>query len=202
MPENANPAPSQPPENKIKSTPQSAAPGFDAGHVPMTEELDSPKWTLPPIVPILIALAGVAIVVSIVAFSNRPKPSATGSITKVISAEMNDNVMVLVDLKFDNATQGKLWIKNITSELQAPDGKKYTDGAAPAVDVDRYLQAFPALAEGKLEPLKEEMQIPARGSQAGMVVFSYPVNKAAFDSRKAFTVRIDFYDRPSMILKQ
>lgn len=196
MPENANPAPSKTP----KSRP--AGPTFDAGHVPMSEELDSPRWTLPPIVPILIALAGVAIVVGIVAFSNRPKPSATGNITKVVSAEMNDNVLVVVDLKFDNATEGKLWIKNINSEVEAPDGKKYTDTAAPSVDVDRYLQAFPALAEGKLEPLKEEMQIPPKGSQAGMVIFSYPVNKAAFDSRKSLTVRVDFYDRPAMILKK
>lgn len=200
MPENANSAPSQTPENTPKS--KDASPTFDAGHVPMTEELDSPKWTLPPIVPILLALAGVAIVVAIVAFSNRPKPSAIGNITKVISAEMNDNVMVRVDLKFDNATEGKLWIKNISSEVQAPDGKTYTDGAAPAIDVNRYLTAFPALAEGKIEPLKEEMQIPPKGSQAGMVVFSYPVNKAAFDGRKSFAVRIDFYDRSPMVLKQ
>src|SRR5690349_9142953 len=200
MPENANSAPSQTPGKESKTG--STLPTFDAGHVPMTEELDSPKWTLPPIIPILIALAGVAIVVGIVAFSNRPKPSATGNITKVVSAEMNDNVMVRVDLKFDNATEGKLWIKNISSEVQAADGKNYTDGAAPAVDVNRYLTAFPALAEGKLEPLKEEMQIPPKGSQAGMVIFSYPVNKAAFDGHKSFTVRIDFYDRPSMLLKQ
>jgi hypothetical protein len=196
MPENANPAPSKTPKS------QSAGPAFDAGHVPITEELDSPRWTLPPMVPVLIALAGVAIVVGIVAFSNRPKPSATGNITKVVSADMDGNVLVVVDLKFDNATEGKLWIKNINSEVEAPDGKKYTDTAAPSVDVDRYLQAFPALTEGKLEPLKEEMQIPSKGSQAGMVVFSYPVNKAAFDGRKSLSVRVDFYDRPAMILKK
>ena len=196
MPENANPAPSQTPK------PKPAGPAFDAGHVPITEELDSPRWTLPPLVPILIALAGVAIVVAIVAFSNRPKPSATGTITKVVSADMNDNVLIVVDLKFDNATEGKLWIKNISSEVETQDGKKFSDTAAPSVDVDRYLQAFPALAEGRLEPLKEEMQIPPKGSQAGMVVFSYPVNKASFDGRKSLSVRVDFYDRPAMILKK
>lgn len=201
MPENADPAPSQTSEKEVKPQ-QPAGPAFDAGHVPITEELDSPKWTLPPVVPVLIALVGVAIVVGILAFSNRQKPSATGDITKVVSADMSENVLVAVDLKFDNATEGKLWIKNISSELEAPDGKKYTDTAAPSVDVDRYLQAFPVLAEAKLEPLKEEMQIPAKGSQAGMVVFSYPVNKTAFDSRKSLSVRVDFYDRPAMVLKK
>jgi hypothetical protein len=196
MPENANPAP---PKTPAKTAPHSAP---DAGHIPITEEMDSPKWTLPPIVPIVIALAGVAIVVAIVAFANRAKPTATGSIMKVLSAQMEgDNTMVAVDLRFDNATEGKLWIKNISSELTGPDGKKYNDSAAPAVDVDRYLTAFPVLAEGKLEPLKEEMQIPPKGSQSGMVIFSYPIKKADFDSRKSLAVQIDFYDRASMILK-
>ena len=33
----------------------------DAGHIPMTEEMDSARWTLPPIVPLLIAAAAVAL---------------------------------------------------------------------------------------------------------------------------------------------
>jgi hypothetical protein len=200
MPDNVNPGPSQNPAAESKSATQATA---DAGHIPMTEEMDSPRWTLPPIVPIAIALVGVAIVVAIVAFANRPKPSATGTVTKVVSAQMEgDNTMVAVDLRFDNATEGKLWIKNISAELEAADGKKYNDSAAPAVDVNRYLTAFPVLAEAKLEPLKEEMQIPPKGAQEGMLIFSYPVKKSDFDTRKSLAIRIDFYDRPSMILKK
>jgi hypothetical protein len=163
----------------------------------MTEEMDSPRWTLPPIVPIAIALVGVAIVVAIVAFANRPKPSATGTVTKVVSAQMEgDNTMVAVDLRFDNATEGKLWIKNISAELEAADGKKYNDSAAPAVDVNRYLTAFPVLAEAKLEPLKEEMQIPPKGAQEGMLIFSYPVKKSDFDTRKSSPFALTFTTAP------
>ena len=32
-------------------------PTYDAGHVPMGEEMDSARWTLPPIVPVAIAAA-------------------------------------------------------------------------------------------------------------------------------------------------
>src|SRR3954453_11924880 len=37
----------------------------DAGHVPMTEEMDSAKWSLPPVVPVLIALGIVAVVIAL-----------------------------------------------------------------------------------------------------------------------------------------
>jgi hypothetical protein len=202
MPENINPAAPSAPEPPVKQAPKVSQPAPDAGHVPMSEEMDSAKWTLPPIVPVVIALAAIAIVVAVVAFVNRPRPSAVGNITKVIAAEDSGNVLVAVHLKFDNATEGPLQISNISSELETTDGKKFKDGAAPAVDLERYLQASPELAEGKIEPLKEEMKIPPRKSQAGMVIFAYPVAKDDFDKRKSLTVRVDFYDRPAIVLKQ
>jgi hypothetical protein len=191
MPENANPAP-----------PQTRQPSPDAGHVPITEEMDSAKWTLPPVVPILIAVVAVGIVIAVVAFTNRPTPHATGNITKVLSSDQESNVLVAVHLNFRNEKDEQLWIKDITSEVETPDGKKYTDTAAPAVDLDRYLRGAPELAEGKIGPLKAEMKIPAHGTQAGMVIFAYPVTKAVFDARKSYTVRIDFHDHSSMVLKQ
>src|SRR3954453_2579548 len=55
----------------------------DAGHVPMTEEMDSAKWSLPPIVPVLIALALVAIAGALYTvhrtkFDPRPDAKITG----------------------------------------------------------------------------------------------------------------------------
>lgn len=168
----------------------------------MSEELDSAKWTLPPVIPVVIAVAAVAIILAVVSFMNRATPSATGAITKVISADQQGNVIVAVHLKFNNMTEKPLWIKNITSELEASDNKKYKDNAASPSDLNTYFQAFPQLGEGKIDPLQEEQKIAAKTAHAGMTVFSYPVDKQSFDDRKSLTVRIDFYDRPSMILKQ
>ena len=39
----------------------------DAGHIPITEEFDSPKHTMPDKAPVIIALLLVAIVVGVVA---------------------------------------------------------------------------------------------------------------------------------------
>ena len=50
-----------------KVPPKSVKREYDAGHVPITEELDSAKRTLPPAAPVAIALVAVAIVVAIIA---------------------------------------------------------------------------------------------------------------------------------------
>lgn len=200
MPDEIKPVPASPvPPSPSSTQPQ---PDRDRAHVPMSEEMDSAKWTLPPIAPLLIALVLVAVVAGTVAFVYRPKPTALGSIAKVIAAKQEDNVLVAIHVKFDNLTDTPLFIKGITAELEAADARKYNDVAAPAVDIDRYFQAFPELAEGKINPLKEELRIPAKTSQSGMAIFSYPVDKKDFDKRKSLSIRIDFYDRPAMVLKQ
>ena len=188
--------------NRASSSPKSSQPGPDAGHIPITEEMDSAKWTLPPVVPILIAVAAVGILIAIVALSNRPKPYSTGNISKLLVVENGDNVLVAVHVNLKNAKNDYLWIKEINGEVETSDGKKYTDTAAPAVDVDRYLQAAPQLAEGKIAPLAREIKIPVGKSESGMVIFAFPVNKAAFDARKSFDVRVDFHDHSSLVMKQ
>lgn len=185
-----------------KPQPQPPASTSDAGHVPITEEFDRAKWTLPPLVPILIAAAAVIIVVALIAFTNRAEPVAAARIVKVAAADQSGNTMVGVQVKLDNKIPKQLWIKDISSELETSDGKKYTDTAAPAVDANRYLQAFPALQDVKGDALREELKIPTGTSYTGFAIFSFPVEKEAFDSRKSLTVRIGFYDQPSLIARQ
>jgi hypothetical protein len=168
----------------------------------MTEEFDRAKWTLPPLVPIVIAAAAVAIVVALVAFTTRAKPAAAGAITKIASADQSGNTMVGVQMKLDNKIEKQIWIKDVSSELETADGRKYNDHAAAAVDVRRYLDAFPALREAEAEPLREELKMPPGTSYTGLAVFAYPVSKDVFDSRKSLTVRVELYDQAPLILKQ
>ena len=194
MPDDTKPTP--PP-----STPQNAkaADERNHGHIPITEEMDSAKWTLPPVVPLLIAAVVVGILVAVVALSNRTKPSAALAITKVVSAAQESNTMVAIQTKLDNQVEGPLWVKAIQAEVEAPDGKKYSDNAAPSVDAPRYIEAFPPLAEAKADWLKEDLKIPTKTSYSGTAIFSYPVDKATFDKRKQVTIRIQLYDRPTLV---
>jgi hypothetical protein len=200
MPDDTKPIP-PPPSNppNAKAAKPKAADRPDAGHIPITEEMDSAKWTLPPIVPLLIAAVVVGILVAVVALSNRTKPSAALAITKVVSAAQESNTMVAIQIKLDNQVEGPLWIKQIQAEVETPDGKKYNDNAAPAVDAPRYVEAFPPLAEAKADWIKEDLKIPTKTSYNGTAVFSYPVDKATFDKRKQVTIRIQLYDRPTLV---
>ncbi|MCU1221125.1 MAG: hypothetical protein JWN42_2322 [Candidatus Angelobacter sp.] len=201
MPDDTKPAPpppSNPPNAKAPVKPQTAnAP--DAGHIPMSEEMDSAKWTLPPIVPLLVAAVVVGILVAVVALSNRTKPSASLAITKVVSAAQESNTMVAIQIKLDNQVEGPLWIKQIQAEVETPDGKKFSDNAAPGVDAPRYVEAFPPLTEAKGDWLREDLKIPTKTSFNGVAIFSYPVDKATFDKRKQVTLRIQLYDRPTLV---
>jgi len=199
MPDNVKPTtptPSDPPDANTKAKPADAP---DAGHIPITEELDSARWTLPPVIPLLIAAVIVGILVAVVVLSNRTKPSAALAITKVVSAEQESNTMVAIQIKLDNQVEGPLWIKQIQAEVETPDGKKFSDNAAPAVDAPRYVEAFPPLAEAKADWLKEDLKIPTKTSYNGVAIFSYPVDKATFDKRKQVTLRIQLYDRPTLV---
>jgi hypothetical protein len=191
-----NPIPNQP-THPPNAAPQAAS--QNAGHIPITEELDSAKWTLPPIVPLLVAGAIVAVVVAVIALSNRTKPSAALAITKVVAAAQEDNTMAAIQIKLDNQVEGPLWIKEIRAEVETADGKKFSDLASPAVDASRYMEAFPALQEAKADFLKEDLKIPTRTSFNGVAIFSYPVTKTVFDARKQITIRIQLYDRGLLV---
>jgi hypothetical protein len=201
MPDDTKPTPPPPSNPPNAQVPVKAKPAEapDRGHIPITEEMDSAKWTLPPIVPLVIAAVVVGILVAVVALSNRTKPSAALVITKVVSAAQEGNTMVAIQIKLDNQVEGPLWIKQINAEVEAPDGKKFSDGAAPAVDAPRYIEAFPALGEAKADWLKEDLKIPTKTSFNGTAIFSFPVDKATFDKRKQVTMRIQLYDRPTLV---
>jgi hypothetical protein len=165
----------------------------------MTEEMDSAKWTLPPVVPMLIAAVFVAILVSVVVFSNRSKPVASLAITKIASVDQEGNTMVAVQAKLDNQVDKLLYVKAIIAEVETADGKKVTDNAAPSMDAARYIEAFPPLQEAKADPIREELKLPAKTSYNGVAVFAFPIDKKAFDARKGLTLRVQMYDNPTLV---
>jgi hypothetical protein len=203
MPENSTPAPaSQPEKSGAQPKPAPTEKPQEYSHLPMSEEFDRAKWTLPPIVPVLIAAGVVAVIIAVVSFTNRPKPVVAGTITKIASADQDGNTMAAVQVKLDNVIEKQIWIKSIDSELETSDGKKYTDHAAAASDANLYFKAFPQLTEARAEPLREELKIPTKTSFTGVTVFSYPVDTKAFNERKSLTLRIQLYDQPTVVVKQ
>ena len=183
--------------------PKPSAPSYDAGHVPITEEFDSAKRTLPPAAPVVIALVVVAIVIGILAYVFRAKPVAQGGIDAVYSSQPGEmpNVMAVVNVTLRNVGEKTLYIKNISAKLTSDQGENSDDAASPT-DYDRYFIAYPGLKEHILQPLVVETKIPPGGEQKGTVLVSFPVTRAQFDARKDLTVIVQPYDQNAIVLQE
>jgi len=185
------------------SKPKSNRPSPDAGHIPITEEMDSAKWTLPPVLPVVIVLVVLAAIVGVGAYLLRAKPGASGTITGVYAAESPDksSTMVLLQVSVANIGDKPMWVREIKAQLKTDQGE-WSDDAASPVDFTRYFQAFPALAAHETPPLKPETKITPGGQAEGMVLVSFPVSKDAFDKRKSLTVTLENYDRRPMVITE
>jgi hypothetical protein len=175
---------------------------IDLAHVPMSEEFDRAKWTLPPLGIVGVALAILAVLVVLVGYANRAKPVATGAINGANAVQLQDNtILAAIQLNVANVTEKPWFIRGIKATVKTDQGE-YSDDAAAAVDSERYFQAFPALGQGTAPILKFDEKIPAGQNQVGTIVVSFPITKDQFEARKSLTVTIDPFDnRPVTLTK-
>jgi hypothetical protein len=159
------------------------------------EEFGTAKKNLPPTQIILIGVAAVMVVAAIVAFIQRPRPAAAGTIDNIVSVDIPDqkSVMVAVNVSFQNTSKKVFKIHNMEATLETDSGP-LKDDAASGADFERYFQAFPALKEHALPPLEIEDKIAPGASANGTIVVSFPVTQDAFAKAKSFQVSIWPYD--------
>ena len=178
----------------------------DSGYVSTTQEMDRAKWNLPPIVPVLIAAAVVAIVIALYTF-HASTPMISAKILGAYAAESNPSqILVGVQLSLRNSAREPLWIKDIRVEVkptgEGADKPPLSDRAAPASDQERYLQAFPDLAAHKMDPIDLDTKLPPGKSAQGMIIVSFPISKDAFDHRQSLKAILDLYDHTPIVIKQ
>ena len=176
---------------------------FDAGHVPISEEFDSAKRTLPPIAPLAVALVVVVVFIAGVAYIFRSKPVAQGQIDQAFAMQQEDKPysMVLMQVTLRNIGDKPLFIKEIKSDIITDQGES-VDDAASAVDYARYLQAFPDLQMYASEPLKVETKIAPGGEVKGSVMVAFPITKEQFYARKDLNVTVFPYDQKAIVLHE
>ncbi len=187
----------------MADNPTPPQPQYDAGHVPITEELDSPKRSLPPAVPVAIALVIVAIVVGVIAFVERSKPVAQGGIDAVYASRPANmaNTMVVLQVTMRNVGDKALYIKSISANLKTDQGDQSDDAASPS-DYDRYFSAYPDLRPHATQPLTVEAKIMPGAEQKGTVLVAFPVTEQQFNARKDLNVTIIPYDQNPIVLRE
>jgi len=202
-PDPAVPRPTQPePLPAPVANPVNSPVGNPATEFRIGEEFGTAKRNLPPAGIVLICIVAVAVVVGIFAFTERAKPQGAGSIDFVTAAEVPGQNMVLaaITMTLRNTAEKPLWIHTLKAQLTTGDGNSFEDGAASAVDLDRYYQAFPALKEGSEPALSPETKLLPGAVQRGTIIVGFKVTKEAFDQRKSLTVTIQPYDQPLPVI--
>jgi hypothetical protein len=180
----------------------SADPG-DAGHVPMTEEFDSFKHTMPSAGPVIIGMVLLAIAIGAAAYFLRATPVSSGSIDQAFAVNVpgQDLALATVQLSLTNLSKKPLFLKNVKITIRTGKGE-LSDDFGSVSDFERYFQAFPDLRQHSIAGLTRESRIAPGGQLSGSVVVSFPVTKESFDSRQGMTATVSYYDQPTIEIKR
>lgn len=172
-------------------------PGQSGHTINIAGEFGTAERNLPPVRILAIATAGILILVGIASFIQRAKPQGSGSLDNVVGVDLPGQNSVLVALTFTLHNSGKrsLWVHGVEGKLLAPSGESSGD-AVPAVDFDRYYQAFPALKENALAALSPEDKLQPGQEVKRTVMVSFPVTLEVFNQRRSVSVVVHPYDQP------
>ena len=186
------------PENEIPPTP--STPEAAPAQPPAYDEFGTAKRSLPPVAPVAIAIVLVAVVIGIIAYTQRAKSVAQGSIDGVWFSQPANmpSPMILVAFTLRNVSDKTLYVKDISAAVKTDQGDQ-SDEAASASDYDRYLTAYPDLA-GHGRPLQVETKIQPGAEQKATVLVTLPITQQQFDTRRDLTVTIDPYDQKPIVL--
>ncbi len=165
------------------------------------EEYGTARKSLPPAGIVAICLAVVVAIAAAYALTHRAHPLSSGSIGDIVSVTVpgQDMVMVAVNVSVQNNSEKPSWIHTIQASLDTGNSK-LTDDAAPAVDAQRYFEAFPDLKAHALDILTAETRMNPGEKISGTVVVSFPVKADVFAARKSLTVTVAPYDELPVVM--
>jgi hypothetical protein len=185
-----------------QAEPQPNPPGekskFDIG-----EEYGTARKNLPPAGILAICIAVVLVIVAVYSLTHRAHALSTGSVDDVTAVDVagQNMVMVAINVTVQNNADKPSWIHTIRATLDT--GKdKFDDDASPAVDAQRYFQAFPALKQHAIAFLLPEARLDPKSKTSGMIVVSFPVTQDVFNARKSLTVTVTPYDEMPVVMKK
>jgi hypothetical protein len=160
------------------------------------EEFGTAKKNLPPARIVLIAVAGVVVIVLIASFLKRARPQASGSLDNVAAVDIpgQTDTMVALTFSLNNTSDKILYVHSIQGTLKA-SGVNASAEAVSAVDFERYFQAFPTLKNGAQPALVPEDKIKPGETVSRTIIVSFPVTLDAFNQRQSVSVVVWPYDQ-------
>ncbi len=184
------------------------------------EQVDPPPNFLRPALYVLIAAAFVSLVIAAyVRFEHKP-PAAAGDIARIAifpvqakiyggaagtpgmdgQDEIVDQLLVFAHVRLQNHNATPLNIQDDWAVITLPNGETRRSLGASSADFDKVFQAYPQLAPLRMDPLRRDTQIDPGQSVDGLVVFSYPLSREQWDTRKSMQVTISFTNANDLTL--
>jgi hypothetical protein len=169
----------------------------NAAQIPITEEFDSFKHTMPNAAPLVVAMLLVVVVIGVLAFVLRAKPVASGSINDAFAVTIpsQNSSLAIITLSFQNVTKEPLRLLNINIDVHAK-GSDFKDDFGSIADYPRYFQAFPALQQHAQDALIRDTKFVPMQKAIGSVIVSFPLTQEEFDARDSLTATLTFAGHP------
>ena len=128
---------------------------------------------------------------------NLDQPSTTQGVGG--QGEVLDEVLILADVRIKNVAKIPLFVHEMWSVANFP-GETDQSAAAAASDFDKVFIAYPDLAKYKKAPLLRDTTIQPGQQVEGMMIFSYQMDKAKWDTQTGIDLHISFIHQNPLTL--
>jgi hypothetical protein len=175
-------------------------------------QVDEPTNYARVAVRVVIALIISSLVVFIWIRFGRKTPVATGDIARVAiypvqakitggnagtpgqqgQDEIINQLLVFAHVRLHNPNTAPITLEDDWAVVTLPNGETRRSLGASGPDFDKVFQAYPQLAPLRMDPLRRDIQIQPGQSVDGLVVFSYPLSRQEWDTRKSMQVTVSF----------
>jgi hypothetical protein len=127
---------------------------------------------------------------------------ANGAGDKGISGQGDtfDEVIVLVDARIKNQTDIPLFLHDMWAVVDLPDDEQERSLASSQTEFGNVFIAYPSLQPLKKNPLLRDLTLQPGQQVEGMMIFSYQISQAQWDSRSGLDITMTFQHQKPLLL--
>jgi len=111
-----------------------------------------------------------------------------------------DEVIVLVDARIKNQTDIPLFLHDMWAVVDLPDDEQERSLASSQTEFGNVFIAYPSLKPLKKNPLLRDITLQPGQQVEGMMIFSYQISQAQWDSRSGLDITMTFQHQKPLLL--
>jgi hypothetical protein len=106
--------------------------------------------------------------------------------------EIINQLLVFAHVRLHNPNKAPITLEDDWAIVTLPNGETRRSLGASFADFQKVFQAYPQLAPLRMDPLRRDVEIPPGQSVDGLVIFSYPLSRDEWNTRKSMQVTVSF----------